>query len=451
MTRECQVLVAGGGSAGLAAAVASARAGARTVLVERGEVLGGAGTQSLVHTFCGLHRLAEEGRPPELANGGFPAEMAERMERATGQGPVRMGRVWVLPQEPAEFACIAANVVAFERNLEVLFGAEVSGIEPDGDGWRVETGGRQSGSIRAQAVVDATGDAVLAALLAGGGSEEPGNETLQCPGYIVGISGVEGELGPDERLRLAQRIVEGVKEGRLGSAALGVAFRERPEPGKVWATLDLEPPDGFDPTGHASEVGLRAFGRRMSEEIVAWLRESEPAWRQASVTLHPSRLGVRESRRWRGRHVLSAEEWHAGLRFVDEAALAAWPMEFRRTARGPKLIFPESGAPCGIPMRCLQAADRENLWFAGRCISVDQDVQASIRVMGTCFATGEAAGRGAAEQGALASGRARIPGVSPGRSSKDQDPIAKAMGSAKHAAICRPKRKSNGKANENLR
>ena len=399
IARECRVLVAGGGSAGLAAAVASARAGAPTVLVERGEVLGGAGTLSLVHTFCGLYQLAEEGMPPELANGGFSEEMAERMEQATGRGPVRMGRVWVLPQEPAEFARIAAELVAAEKNLEVLLGAGVTGIEPDGEGWRVETGGRQSGRIRAQAAIDATGDAALAAMLAGGELKEPGNGPLQCPGCIVGISGVEGGLGPDERLRLAQRIVAGVKEGRLGSAALGIAFRERLESGKVWATLDLEPPDGFSPVGHASLVKLGAFGCQICEEIVAWLRETEPGWRQARITLHPSRLGVRESRRWRGRHVLSAEEWHAGLRFIDEAALATWPMEFRRTARGPKLVFPESGKPCGIPVRCLRAPDRENLWFAGRCISVDRDVHASIRVMGTCFATGEAAGRAAAEGG----------------------------------------------------
>ena len=86
----------------------------------------------------------------------------------------------------------------------------------------------------------------------------------------------------------------------------------------------------------------------------------------------------------------------AGSRFDDEIALATWPMEFRETPRGPKLRFPEGNRPAGIPLRCLKPAGIDRLFVAGRCISADHDAQASIRVMGTCFATGEAAGRAAA-------------------------------------------------------
>jgi hypothetical protein len=70
-------------------------------------------------------------------------------------------------------------------------------------------------------------------------------------------------------------------------------------------------------------------------------------------------------------------------------------MEFREDPKGPKLRYPDDNRPAGIPLRCLRPAGVEHLWVAGRCISADHEAQASIRVMGTCFATGEAAGRAA--------------------------------------------------------
>src|ERR1700754_4038650 len=90
---DCDVLVAGGGSAGIAAAVASARLGARTLLVERHGMLGGMASAALVHSICGLYRLDDGTKPPELANEGFAAEFARQLLAGGGaSGPVRMGR-----------------------------------------------------------------------------------------------------------------------------------------------------------------------------------------------------------------------------------------------------------------------------------------------------------------------------------------------------------------------
>jgi hypothetical protein len=96
-----------------------------------------------------------------------------------------------------------------------------------------------------------------------------------------------------------------------------------------------------------------------------------------------------------GEYVLTGEDLLNGNRFEDEVSLATWPMEFRESAKGPRLHFPRENHPAGIPLRCLKPRGTERLFVAGRCISADHDAQASIRVMGTCFATGEAAGRAA--------------------------------------------------------
>lgn len=397
--RECEVLVVGGGSAGMAAAVAAARAGAAVLLAERGGFLGGIGTASLVHTFCGLYQLAGDGRPAELANRGLAAELAARMERATGRGPERSGRLWFLPQHPVEFVRIADELTAAERGLEVLFHTEVVAAEADGGGWLVEVAcrGRRE-RLRARALVDASGDAVLAGILGGAAMATP-PERLQRPAYVVGVAGVAGPLDGNDRLRLAQRVVAGVQAGRLGEAALGASFRSSGRPGELFLTIDLAAGGAdWDPRDARCLSAVERAGRQVAWELVGWMRDEEAGWRGAFISCWPVRGGVRESARWHGRHVLTAAEWLAGARFPDEVALATWPMEFRRSHRGPKLRFPDAGQPCGIPLRCLQAARHDRIWFAGRCISVDEEVQASVRVMGTCFATGEAAGRAAAAQ-----------------------------------------------------
>src|SRR5690606_1080378 len=123
----------------------------------------------------------------------------------------------------------------------------------------------------------------------------------------------------------------------------------------------------------------------------------------------PVRAGVRESRRWKGRYVLTGEEILRGERHDDDIALASWPLEFRESHRGPKLRYPDGDRAAGIPRRCLLPVDWEGRFVGGRCISCDHDAQASVRVMGTCFATGEAAGKEAVAfvQGGRGSGLPR--------------------------------------------
>src|SRR5271154_3033436 len=138
---DFDVVVAGGGSAGLAAAVAAARLGARTLLVERNGLLGGMASAALVHSICGLYRLPKgEGRgggrdswrpadgraAPELANEGFAAEFARRLLAAGGaSGPVRMGRVEVLLQRPVAFAQLCDVMAQETPNLEIRLQSEI--------------------------------------------------------------------------------------------------------------------------------------------------------------------------------------------------------------------------------------------------------------------------------------------------------------------------------------
>lgn len=393
MTAGCDVLVLGAGSAGLAAAVTAARSGASVMLVERHGFAGGMGTASLVHTFCGLY-LPGEG-PPVVANPGFPAEMEERMRLATGIGPVKMGRVWVLPQHPVEFVSIADRLLK-DASVRVLYHAEALRAERDADGWQVSVACRGGETnIRAKSVVDASGDAVFAAL-AGAGTSLTEAARLQRPAYIFGVQGVsDGESG----LVLAGRLVEGIRRGALSKETLGLHFRASGRAGEIFGTIDLsgtEEGSDYDPLDPACLSRLESAGREIAATAIAYLKQHAEGWSAAYISHWPVRAGVRESRRWIGKYVLTGGEILTGARHGDEIALATWPLELRETNRGPKLRYPENDAPAGIPLRCLQPANLDKVFIAGRCISCDHEAQASIRVMGTCFATGQAAGSAAA-------------------------------------------------------
>jgi hypothetical protein len=385
------VVVLGAGSAGLAAAVSSARRGARTILVERHGFSGGMGTASLVHTFCGLYLAG--GDTPVIANPGFPAEMERLMRHATGQEPVKMGRVWVQMQHPVDFASIADRLLR-EAGVEVLYHTEATALHREGDRW-ILTAHCRGGvvEISAATLVDVSGDAVTAGLL-GTGAEMTAGSRLQRPAYVFGVRASQTvELG----LTLSGHIVAGVRSEKLPAAAMGLHFRASGRAGEIFGTLDLSAQEeAYDPLDPACLSLLEIGGREIAAAVVAYLAQEVPGWTGAYVSQWPVRAGVRESRRWQGRAVLTGAEILAGARHADDIALATWPLEFRETNRGPKLRYAENDRPAGIPFGCLRPLHWDALFTAGRCLSCDHEAQASIRVMGTCFATGQAAGTAAA-------------------------------------------------------
>lgn len=392
---SCDVLVLGGGSAGLAAGVAAARAGAKTILVERGGALGGMATASLVHSICGLFHM-REAPGAVYAHGGFPREFAETLLAVGGaEGPVRMGRPDVLMHSPPVFAWLADEFVRREMLLEVLLHTEILAMERTaGRITLVETICRgERRSIHPDAVVDASGDGISAAFL-GDDFDQTSKDKLQRPAYVVGLVGVHPEsLTAEGRLGLSHRIASGIRAERLPRQVLGCSFRKGV--GAVaHLSLDLDPPAGmdYDPHDALCLAAIEMEGRRIVMAILDFLRVEEPWFRDALISALPARAGVRESRRLRGRSLLDDKALLAGACSENDVALATWPMELRETTRGPRLIYQEGNKPSGIPLGCLQSAHEDNLFFAGRCISTTHEAQASTRVIGTCMATGEAAG-----------------------------------------------------------
>lgn len=394
---RADIAVVGGGSAGIAAAVSAVRAGVRVALIDRNAMLGGQASGALVHSICGLYHLREDdSHPLRPANPGFPMEFANGLIAMGGaRGPVRMGRLDVLLHEPAAFAILADRLCANLPGLELRLQTEILALESAGDRLllHMKSGG-QCRELEARAVVDATGDAEVA-VLAGASCAQ--SDRLQRPAYIFKLAGVvPTAMSADGRIRLAQVLSAAVAQGTLPASALGTSFRAGVMQEEVWVTTDLEA-EGFDPMDSRCRSALESEGCDLAAKIVHFLRESVPEFHRAAIAELPGRAGIRESRRILGQYELTSEDICNGTSFPDTVAWSAWPMELRETHTGPKFRYPQENRPCGIPLRSLRSRDEPRLFMAGRCLSASHEAQAAIRVIGTCLATGEAAGAAAAD------------------------------------------------------
>lgn len=386
------VVVIGGGSAGIAAALAAARKGARTLLIERHGCLGGAGTASLVHTFCGLY---SPGGGASLAHPGIPSEFARSLiADGVAQPPLRLGRVQVLPHHPLLLAAWYDRLCAATPNLALQFHTEV--IEATVSDGRIESvvalcrGVRRQ--ISARTFVDASGDAVLAEYARQPFGMSISHE-LQRPAYIAAVQGVDaGVLDGDGPIALAGQIAQAVSAGKLPAECLGAHFRASQHAGEVFITVDLPGGGDYDPLSSASLTAIEITGRKMITSLLSHL----PVFSRAFVSAWPMRAGIRESRRWLGRYELTEDDILTSAAFDDAVASASWPIELRENTRGPRLLHPREPRAADIPLRALRPASLRNVFIAGRCISATHRAQASIRVMGTALATGQAAGIAAA-------------------------------------------------------
>jgi hypothetical protein len=399
--KKFDVVVVGGGPAGVAAGLGAARAGSTTLLLERSSRLGGNVEQALVHSICGLFQISDGGTP-RLANGGFALEFARHLVAAGGaRGPLRMGRLDVLLQEPAVFARTCMRLTACEPRLTVWREARVqSAFVRDGVLERVTLHGSGE-SVEGRVFVDASGDAALARA-AGAATEQVRGAQMQRPAFIFGLEKVAPDVMDEERrLQLVGALRSAIRKGALSQALAGAAVRPTCESDRVRVTLDLDARgEKYDPLDELLLAEVHREACNLAEEFTGFLRREISGFEGAEIWEWPARLGLREGARLVGDYALTAEDVLQGATFPDAVCVSAWPIEMRETATGPRLRYPEKGKSTEVPLRALLSKEVSNLWAAGRCLSCTHEAHAAIRVIGTALATGEAAGIAAAAMAA---------------------------------------------------
>lgn len=386
MNTACDILVAGGGVAGVPAAVAAARTGMRVVLVERFGLLGGAGVAALHRHICGLY-LNGTAEPVETLNPGLQREIVSRLAALSPSSrPLKMGRVWVLPFEPAHLRSVYETIARNEPNLTVLFSSEVESVGCDGKliaAANIRTPDAAI-ALRPAAVIDATGSGEIIRL-AGAPFEVAPESERQLAGCTVHIGNIQGD-----------RDLLGVKIAWTLSRQPASETRGLPLFGGFFPGPAAD--DGFCKFSLPSTVGLEDHeplaGRmnRLHALISSGLRELSQS-RILAISPRMEREGLRLAGQWE----LDEASLLAARKCDDGAARSAWPIEFwHPSARSPDCAYPPDGDYADIPVRSLRSRAIANLFAAGRCISASSRALAATRVMGTCMALGEASGLQAA-------------------------------------------------------
>jgi hypothetical protein len=383
------IAVCGAGAAGMAAAVAAARAGAEVCLIEPEPDIGGTVSHALIHTLGGLFDSSGA-----FANGGLAQELAEALSRADPDvRQRRLGRTWVLCADPEMYRGVARRLLAAEQRVTLSTGARVSAVVRTGD--RVvslEVAGPAGWfRLRTRAVIDATGTGAIARML------DPALLQDDCrraaAGLIFTLRGVApGTLdwpkGPAVVRALRAAAADGTLPPECARAWVDVGVRED----EVYVKLAVALPDDWPDREARGEFTLAA--RRTQTAVFAFLQRLQ-GFGTARLCRTGS-LGVRDGGRVHGEYCLTADDVRQGRRFADAACRCAWPIEYWDPEHGVSLEYLPDGQSYDIPLRSLKVKGIANLWVAGKCLAADRLAQASARVVGCCWSMGEAAGQAAA-------------------------------------------------------
>lgn len=398
---QVDVLVAGGGPAGVAAAVTAARLGASVYLIEGMSCLGGMGTLGLVPEFMqftdGEHFLA----------GGIGQEVHDRLWQAGGAGPEcrpddRYGYLTI----KHEVLKTVYDEMVVESGAHFSFHTQLIAVEQENGQVNLAVCAAKSGlyAIKAQVFIDCTGDGDLSAW-AGAPYEKGDAAGNLMPGTLCSLwtdidwEAVRAAAQNEEKL-LPQafeagiftqhdRHLPGMKRigQHTGGGNIGHAF-------------------GVDATDEDSLTRALLQARKTVREYEQYYKRFLTGYEQLELVATGALLGIRESRRVMGDYVLNVEDFKQRAVFDDEIGRYCYPVDihastpsdeaFEQFIHEISTLRYAPGESYGIPYRCLVPQGLRNVLVAGRCISSDRYIQASVRVMPGCYITGQAAGAAAA-------------------------------------------------------
>jgi len=379
-----EVLVVGAGAAGAAAAVRSAREGARTLLVERRGHPGGTGVVAMHRFICGLFGTGDR-EPEETLNGGLQEEILEALKRLSPERrALPMGRVWVWPVDFRDLHSVFAALIEAEPGLEVRFGSEVEGVEAAGGEIRAVRLRTPEGllAVTPRSVVDCSGAGTVIRL-SGAAFRLAAPGRRQMAGFAIRRRGLK-RVDAMTPLKVPYLLSREAEAGNLPDPLRYTVFIPGPSPGEGSCKISL-------PSGAGIREATAAAGR-----VLDCLSARDPVFADARIAEASPEVAEREGLRLLGRYSLTVRDVLGCRKFSDGVVRNAWPVERWVAGKGVGYRHLPPGETYQIPLRCLRSAHVKNLFAAGRNISVSSAALGSTRVMGTCIALGEQAGRAAA-------------------------------------------------------
>ncbi len=400
---EYEVAVLGGGPAGIAASVAAARAGRRTLLIERYGFLGGMGTAAGVTNFCGLHANVH-GEMHRVVQG-VATELLARIDRLGGLNAPHLvlGKILAQAYDTAAYKIAADDLLAAHK-VDILFHALGAGVVMDDArniaALAIETkSGRQA--VRANIFIDCSGDGDLAAWAGAPFEVGDGEGHMLYPSMMFRLNGIDPARAGEawQTIPRLMAAAEAAGTHKFPRKAAIVRPQRSPVEWRVNFT-QLARADGSAISGIVADDLTQGeiVGRRQAVEAFEFLR-TVPGFEQAYIVDLPPQLGIRETRRVTGGYCLTGEDVLGCASFSDSIGVNGWPIEAHVAG---DVIFkfppiPQSRGYNELPYHMLVPEGIDNLLVAGRCASMTHEGQSAARVSGACFAMGEAAGAAAAQ------------------------------------------------------
>ena len=409
------VIVSGGGPAGVAAALAAARRGARTLLVERYGFCGGMATAGLVNPWAGhaWHDHVDEqgGRRASLTGGVFK-EVALRLQQGGGFGSALSDSAF-----DEELLKRVYDALLMEAGVTVRYHSYVTGVNMQGRQLASITLTSKGGSetFAARNFIDASGDADLAAMA---GCEftvgRPEDGLTQAMTVSFRMANVDkSEMLATGSLRKARALVEPYFQKALAAGDLHYPYRnfihfyDYPRPGVLHFNMTR-----INHVSGLSAEDLSAAemeGRRQAYVMADWLCRAVPCFSNAYLEKIACQVGVRETRHIHGRYTMTQEDIVLARKFTDGIARSRYFIDIHNPA-GAKDVHQQEGAKgqvkadfgppkddyYEVPFRSLVPVDCPNLLVACRALSATHEAAAAVRVMATMHGIGEAAGIAAA-------------------------------------------------------
>src|SRR3989441_3115523 len=391
---EHEVVVLGGGPAGIAAAAAAGRAGRSTMLIERYGFLGGAGTAAGLANFCGLHAKVD-GEHRQVVHGVADEILSGLKTMGALSAPHLLfrGRIQAQAYDVSAYK-LAADHLLSSANVRLLFHAFAVGFRDSHLLVETKSGRR---AVRGKIFIDCSGDGDLAAWAGAPYEVGDGKGNMLYPSTMYRIGGVDPQKAGNAWERIPELMEAAERKGRKFPRKKPIV-RPQPNPVEWRANLtQIRNADGSAVSGIDAEqlAWGEVEGRRQVWDTFQFIRESTPGFERAYIAEIAPQIGIRETRRVRGEYQLSEDDVLDCAEFSDSIGVNGWPVEehvagnveFRvqRTTRGYNQL----------PYRMLLPQGVENLLVAGRCASMTHGGQSAARVSGPCFVMGQAAGSAA--------------------------------------------------------
>jgi FAD dependent oxidoreductase len=398
---EFDVVVAGGGPAGLMAAAAAARTGYSVLLLERYGFLGGAGTAGGLSTFCGLHAKVH-GEHRRVIHG-LADELLDRLGKLDALNAPHLTINDGIQAQAFDISGykIAADELVTSSGARILFHALAVGVIMASDDTiaavLIESKSGRA-AVRGRIFIDATGDADLAAWSGAPFEKSP---RLLYPSLMFRINGVDLAAAGERPWRTVERLMDAAERaGTHSFPRKKPIVRPQRNPLEWRANLtQLSNPDGsaIDGTDVDQLTRGELQGRQQALDSFTFIRDNTPGFGDSYIVDIAPQIGIRETRRIVGAYQLTEDDVRDCADFGDTIGVNGWPVE-AHVAGTVEFRWPRGDNPRGfnqLPFRMILPQRVANLYVIGRCASMTHDAQSAARVTGPCFAMGEAAGTAA--------------------------------------------------------